>query len=503
MSETKILPPNPSRLIEGLRDTGYDFNMALADIIDNSVDANASLVDIHIDMDLEGSVAVYVADNGSGMDRERLENAMTYGSKSNKGPHSLGKFGLGLKTASTAFCRRLSVLSRPSKGEPILKAIWDLDHVVHANQWELLFEEPLPEEVAILEDVTHGGSGTLVKWEKVDRLIHKYENPSSVYARRAMRKIVEDFQHHAGMVFQCFLDASDSRARTIEMTLNDEKIVPWDPFCRTEKETEIVAEEHVKVQTPEGKEAEFTVKAYILPRKEQFSTPETATLARLSNANQGLYIYRENRLIHAADWLGMLSKEPHFTLLRVEFSFDHVLDSAFNVDIKKSRILINEDLYNWLLDKFLPAPRNAANERYRQGVKKKKEETIVGAHDGSNVSIGGMESDLVISSVGVKNKEKNEVEIINKLGRFVIKIPITKASKEGEVVVQPVPGIDDGLLWEPCLIDTHHAVRINTGHPYYEKVYVPNLGSGVTIQGMDSLLWAISEAELGTINEAT
>lgn len=503
MAETRILPPNPSRLIEGLRDTGYDFNTALADIIDNSIDADASFVGIHIDMDYEGNVSVQVADDGSGMDEASLENAMTYGSKSNKGPHSLGKFGLGLKTASTAFCRRLSVLSRPSGGVPILKAIWDLDHVEHANQWELLFEDPVPEEVAILEDITHGNSGTLVKWEKVDRLIYKYENPTGVYARRAMKKVTDEFRHHAGKVFQRFLDGSDTRAKSIKMTLNGQTIEPWDPFCRTEEESEMVADEPVVVQTPEGAEAQFNVKAYVLPRKEQFSTPEAASLARLTNANQGIYIYRENRLIHDADWLGMLSKEPHFTLLRIEFSFDHLLDSAFNVDIKKSRISINEDLFNWLLDKFLPAPRNAANERYRQGIKKKKDETITGAHDGSNVTIGGMEADLVISTVDVKNKESSEVEVSNKQGRFVIKIPISTAAKAGELVVQPVASIDDGLLWEPCLVDMHHAVRINTGHPYYERVYVPNLASGVTIQGMDSLLWALSESELGTISQAT
>jgi len=503
MSETRILPPNPSRLIEGLRDTGYDFNMALADIIDNSVDADATLVDIRIDMDFEGNLAIQVADNGWGMNGVKLEDAMTYGSQSDKGPHSLGKFGLGLKTASTAFCRRLSVLSRPSEGAPILKAIWDLDHVVHVNQWELLLENPLTEEVAALDAVTGGGSGTLVTWDKVDRLMYRYANPAGMHARKAMQRIVDGFRHHAGMVFQRFLDESDSRARNIEMILNDERIEAWDPFCKAEEQTEIVANESKQAEAPDGTMAVFSVRAFVLPGKVHFSSPEAANRARLTNANQGIYIYRENRLIHAADWLGMHSKEPHFALLRVEFSFDHVLDSAFNVDIKKSRILISDDLYNWLAGKFLPGPRNAANERYRHGVKKKKEEAIGGAHDDSNVSIGGMESDLIMSALRVTNREKNEAELINRLGKFVIKIPITNALREGEVVVQPVASIDDGLLWEPCLIDTHHGVRINTGHPYYERVYVPNLASGVTIQGMDSLLWAVSEAELGTISETT
>ena len=84
-----------------------------------------------------------------------------------------------------------------------------------------------------------------------------------------------------------------------------------------------------------------------------------------------------------------------------------------------------------------------------------------------------------------------------------LKLSLTTATEPGQVNIQTVPTLDDGILWEPCLIDGHHAVQINTGHPYYHKVYVPNLSSGVTIQGMDSLLWSLAESELGTISETT
>ena len=99
MSDTHVLPPDPARMIEGLRDTGYEFVTAVADIIDNSIAADASLVDIRIKMDYRGSIRVYIADNGIGMDRGALLNAMKYGSQRRDSPASLGKFGLGLKTA--------------------------------------------------------------------------------------------------------------------------------------------------------------------------------------------------------------------------------------------------------------------------------------------------------------------------------------------------------------------------------------------------------------------
>ncbi len=503
MSERKELPPNPSRLIEGLRDTGYEFNTALADIVDNSVDAGADRVDIWIRMDPEGDIEVTVADNGCGMDRTTLLDGMTYGATGRADPKRLGKFGLGLKTASTAFCRRLSVVSRPSSTAAPLMATWDLDHVEEVSKWELLIDSPPADLVETLDELAAGRAGTLVAWQAVDRVIKAYNRPTGAAARRALDRIIDDFRFHASMVYQRFLDPGDTRARDITMILNGEPVVAWDPFRRSEKGTELVAEESLDVELPDGTSAEFTVKAFILPRKEEFSSEAGWREARLKNDMQGIYVYRENRLIHPADWLGIFRKEPHLTLLRVEFSFDHRLDSAFKVDIKKSRILLDEELHKWLETEFIPAPRNAANERYRKGQRRKIDALTGGAHTGSSKNIESKEEQLRMSEIQVVDKATGEVDLTNRMGKMRLKLKLGEPTGTGEVTVRAVPGIDDGLLWEPALIGTHHAVSINSGHPYYGKVYVPNLASGVTIQGMDALLWALAEAELGTINPAT
>jgi hypothetical protein len=504
MVEKHTLPPIPSRLIEGLRDTGYDFNTALADIVDNSVDAGANRIDIGIDMDAEGDILVSVADDGCGMNRDTLLNAMTYGAAVGKKAASrLGKFGLGLKTASTAFCRRFSVVTRAAKGAPALKGTWDLDHVSKVNQWELLLDSTSKHEVAQLDKTADGGPGTLVLWENVDRMIPDYENPGGAPARKAVSRIREEFRQHAAMIYQRFLDPADKRARTVEMFINGQAVEPWNPFCTDMPETEMVAEESMAVDTGDGTEAKFTIRAYVLPRREQFPSPAAAAAAQIKNHMQGIYIYRENRLIHPHDWLGMFSKEPHFTLLRVEFSFDHTLDSAFHVDIKKSRILLNDELFNWVRDKFIPAPRNAAEERSRKGSRKKVQDKAENAHAESNAGIATKEDDLRMAKVKITNQATNDVELSNKKGTIRLKLALSTAAEPGQLFVQPVPTLDDGLLWAPCLIDGHHAVQINTGHPYYHKVYVPNLASGVTIQGMDSLLWSLAEAELGTISDNT
>lgn len=501
--KSKSLPPDPARMIEGLRDTGYEFNTAVADIIDNSIAADATDIRLSIAMDFRGRIRVAIADNGTGMDEDGLLNAMKYGSQRRASAASLGKFGLGLKTASTAFCRKLSVMSRGRGSNRVLQATWDLDHVVNKGEWELLLPEPDTDGAKLLSEVAAEGSGTVVLWDKVDRFFGKeYAEPGGKPAQNALAKAKRDLVDHVAKTYQRFLDSNDSRARHVEIRLDGTKIEAWDPYC--EGESEMVAEEPaLAVELPDGTSATFRVRAFVLPRREEFANQDLARRAHITNENQGLYIYRENRLIHDADWLGMFQKEPHVSLLRVEFSFDHRLDAAFHVDIKKSRILLNDTLFTWLKDEFLPAPRRAAEQRYRKGQKKKSADAGKNAHDSSNASIAAKEGDLDSSKISVLNRQTGEVEVKNREGTVRLRLKISSAQKPGQCFVDPVAGIDDGLLWEPALIDGHKAVRINTGHEYYHKVYIPNLASGVTVQGMDSLLWALCAAELGTVNDAS
>jgi hypothetical protein len=334
-------------------------------------------------------------------------------------------------------------------------------------------------------------------------LLKDYTDPSGSRARKALGKTVGNFKGHAAMVYQRFLDPDDTRARNVEIYINGEQIRAWDPFCKSEKETEIVALKTMYAGSVGDGKVDFNVVAYIIPRRDQFSSDEAAKIAQISNDMQGFYIYRENRLIHYGDYLRMRAVEPHTSLLRIEFSFDHRLDEWFYMDIKKSRIMLNTELDYWFRTSLLPAPLNAADQRYRMKQRIVTAKLAKSAHDASNTNIESKEDELHMSEIVVTNKVTGQVEVTNRQGKITITLPIIDPSKPGEMVVQPVDSIQDGLLWEPALIEGHHAVRINTGHPYYYKVYTPNLVSGVTVQGMDSLLWALCEAELGTINQAT
>lgn len=497
--DNMLLPPDPNRIMEGLRDTGYSFNTAVADIVDNSIAAGADRIDIGIDMNPMGDVKIYIADNGCGMNENGLENAMRYGSKQREDLSSLGKFGLGLKTASTAFCRSLSVISRTTEDPVLRKVQWDLDHIAVENKWYLKKLPVTEDEQEILEATAGNGSGTLVVWDKIDRLLKAYNNKGS--AKNALKRRTDELKFHLAMVYQRFLDSADSRERNIRIFLNGTEVEAWDPFCASEEDTELLANETIDVELPDGNVSTFTLKAFMLPRRDSFSTPASREAARLGNDYQGFYIYRENRLIHSGDWLGMFAREPHFTLLRVEFSFDHTLDSVFNVDIKKSRILLNEEIFSYIRDNIMPAPRRAAEDRYRKGTAKGVSEKARDAHEASNKNIEEKASGVEESRVTVTGKD--EVQLENEHGSFTHKITIRSAAKAGQYRVIPVSSLDDGMLWNPCIVEGRHAVELNQSHAYYQKIYYPILSQNVMVTGMDALLWALAEAELSTFNAET
>lgn len=495
------VPPDPERIIEGLRDTGYEFNTSMADVIDNSIAARARNIDVAVVMDFGGQILVSVADDGCGMDRDGLINAMRYGSKRRADQASLGKFGLGLKTASTAFCRRLSAISRGQEGGAVLKATWDLDHIATVERWELQLGEATSEEIKLLDNVAKGKTGTVILWERVDRLLKKaYDNPAGGHAKKALKNYADKLRLHVAMVYQRFLDKNDKRALDVNIRINSQPVLPWDPYCLSETKAPI-AEKVQKVEIGDNDRAEFTVRAFILPRKDEFVDQTAVKDARLTNDMQGLYVYRENRLIHGPDWLDMYSKEPHLTLCRIELSFDHKLDNAFQVDIKKSRILLDDSLYDWM-QKFLQGPRREGSERYRKGVAATISGTAALIHAVSNNAIHAQADNLKTAALKEVDGATGDVTISNKNGVTKLKIKLVEQKNNGECHVQAVDSLQDGVLWEPAFIDGNQAVRINTGHPYYHKVYIPNKSSGVTVQGLDSLIWGLCAAELGNVSES-
>ena len=490
------LQPDPERISAGLRDTGYNLNTAVADIVDNSIAANATKVNIDLSMDPEMHLRVYFADNGCGMNKEGLKNAMKYGSKARENKQSLGKFGLGLKTASSAFCKQFALVSRCDESDEVLKVEWDLDYIAEQGKWLLQFPEVTEDDLDQLDAVAEGGHGTLLVWDKVDRLMKDYKNRKS--AEKGLEKILDELRFHLSMVFQRYLDKNDDRAANVEIIVNSRELKPWDPFCTKEEKTETLQSFDVPVDMPDGSQASFHIAAYVIPKKGEYSSIQAEKDARGSNDFQGIFVYRENRLIHNGDWFGFMKKEPHFSLLRVEFSFDYQLDDLLSIDIKKSRILLIGELADYIIN-FLGAPRREAEKRYRETETKKIGVQGKEAHTPANQRIDDAAPKLEGATVQPIDNEKAEVK--NPNGTFIKTISITDHAQPNQSRVVPVPSIDGNALWEPAIVEGKHAVRINESHPFYKKIYGPYLKQNLVVEGLDDLLWSLAEAELSTCSQ--
>ncbi len=504
-----INEPDATRLIFGLRDTGYNFRTAAADIIDNSIAANARQVHVRIDITDEGKKYVYFGDDGDGMDSETLRAAMRYGAPVRENLASLGKFGLGLKTASSSVCRHFAIISREAPEGPLNKLAWDLDHVEATGRWEMRGDPLEVHEKEAFEELC-GNKGTLVVWSKCDRLLSKnYDEPGGTKEQAAVKRLRKGLIEHLALIYHRFLDQNDTRERSISMSVNDETVEAWNPFYPEKSEQVLpLSQQEIPIEAGDGELlGKAGVRAWILPHRNTL-TAEQQKKAKITNKGQGFYIYRQGRLINQGGWLGVFGGhgtfEPHMSLLRVEFEFGYELDEALYVDVKKSQILFDPALDEYLYD-LLSNARREADNRYRR----KQQEVIVESaldHSAANHSID--------ATLGIKKPKIESVDetdqtavLTNRHGSGIkIRQPIENNVDHDKIHVQAVDTIKSGDLWVPVLRSENTSghtpgVELNKHHDFYQKIYQRARANGYSVHGMDLLLWAFAVSEMDYSNE--
>ncbi len=330
MAQDKRLPPSAASLSVSLRDLGYSLETAVADLIDNSISADATKIDIICEL-ATGQPYLAIIDNGRGMASCELINAMKHGSsspKSKRGAHDLGRFGLGLKTASFSQCRSLTVASI-QKGTRS-GAEWDLDRIDREDDWILSILDD--KEIADLPHVAELNEyGTVVLWRKLDRL---FEDERGSRRDDIVNEKLDVVERHLALVFHRFLAGEVKGRKRISITLNGHTIEPFDPFCRKNKFTRYLPEDFVEV---DGETVHL--QPYILPHHSNLSATEYDFYQSRSDfiSNQGAYIYRNGRLMAWGDWFRLVPKGEATKLARVQIDFPNSLDESWTIDIKKSR----------------------------------------------------------------------------------------------------------------------------------------------------------------------
>lgn len=497
--------PDATRLIYGLRDTGYNFNTAAADIIDNSIAAKANEVNVNIELRSDGRKFVCFGDNGEGMTEEMLFAAMRYGAPARTNLASLGKFGLGLKTASTSVCLRLTVISRRAPTDDLAKLAWDLEYVEQENEWRMVREPLTADERDWFEELC-GDKGTLVIWSKCDRLLSKdYDEPGGVQEQNAIRRLADRLREHVALIYYRFLDHTDGRETNVTIRINGVAVEPWNPFFPARAEQVLNdAQQRLEVEMEDGSIEVAYMKAWILPNQRDMDNAEKKE-ARITNRGQGFYIHREGRVIQQGGWHGVFGAvEPHTSLLRIEFDFTHKLDHAFKVDVKKSRILFDPALEDELKRRLQPAYREAGN-RYRRREKDAAIERGID-HGSSNKAIGNTPSTKKPSVEAVDPATKTATLNNNRGPSIKLRVPVETNVDPKSVYVEAVENITSGNLWEPAMRSSQGSgfvpgVRINKHHDFYQKIYKRAGASGYAVEGIDLLMWAFAIAEQNNTNE--
>lgn len=339
-------------LVESVRNFGYDLNTAISDLIDNSISANARKIEITLLFE-ESEPCVLIKDDGLGMTDEVLKNSIVLGSQDPtelrlKG--DLGRFGLGLKTASFSMCRQLNVFSK-AQSHSIAFRSWDLDVVRKYNKW--LVSKEFPDWYESLEDCFKlSEAGTLIVWKKCDRLKQLFTD------LKKMNELGADLQSHIGTYFSRFLNGPQK----ISITVNDNEVIPWDPICEGSRSMGMQSIGNIQIHP------------YVLPAKDAFDDiakfEKTAGIKGW-NAQQGFYLFRNKRLIVNGGWLNLkrMKLDEHTKLARIIIDFDSSDDEGWHVDVSKSKASVPMGTLRDHVDAIARHTRKEAEKIYRHRAK--------------------------------------------------------------------------------------------------------------------------------------
>lgn len=325
----ELADPKAGALIESLRAFGYTPHAAVADLVDNSISAGAR--NVWLNFHWAGADSwMTIVDDGHGMNDDELREAMRAGSQSpreTRQADDLGRFGLGLKTASFSQSRELTVMSRREGGQ-VNQRRWDLDVVADSGEWRLL-KDIDEDSRTILGRLEGMSSGTAVLWRRMDRVVDgsSVDDPK---AKDRFLQTAEQVERHLAVTFHRFL----ARSRAFAIHVGEGRVEAWDPFLQSHPFTQALVEDIVRY-----KGNKIPIRPFVLPHHSKLTTDEFKRAAGEGgwNAQQGFYVYRNRRLIVAGGWLGLgFQREEHAKLARIRVDLPNSLDEEWQIDVRKA-----------------------------------------------------------------------------------------------------------------------------------------------------------------------
>ena len=349
METFEDVTPNPEYLIKSIAEQGYSLETALADLIDNSISANASQVEILIDIE-QKPFTLFLADNGDGMSETILKKSMQFPSNSpdnNRMKNDLGRFGLGMKTASFSQTRKFTVLSRIKGSKKYYGRTWDLD-LLKSGKWQIIvntnseidtfLEKYKYHSTDMFNSFENYEPNTIIIWQG----LHKFEDYlEDKNQKKALKKeITEVTTDHLSLVFHRFMEKKENK---LEIRVNNTLLNPFNPFLTYEKDIRLIEFKQKGFGLDSIKLEGFILPSRCIEETKNSITPWTTKHRSLTDM-EGIYIYRANRIIIFGGWNGIIKKEPKLQLARLRVEIGNKVDHLLHLNVAKSQVIIPHDL---------------------------------------------------------------------------------------------------------------------------------------------------------------
>ena len=473
--------PNAGKLLSSLRNTGYDSNYtAIEDIIDNSIDAGARNVNVAINT-VDKDVRIIIADNGSGMPEDVLDQALKLGSATQKDEMSdLGKYGMGLCTASISMAKSLQVITKQANGDYLFSS-QDLDEIIEADDFIKELRKANEEEIALFNDYINEDHGTVIILSKIDRLTN---TNLTIFANLLTKDM--------GRIYRKFIKAG------ITLSVNNKKIQAIDPLVVNGGESEIYSDEEYEVPTSRGKDR-IGIKIAILPN---LST-QAAKEEKMNIHSQGFYVLRNNREIASGKTLDVFTKHNDFNRLRIELSFTSNLDNEMGVRFTKNDVSPNQAISDFLKQE-IGGQITSLRKVFQKLQKADKSQEI---DHSESAEVIAKKSKLLITPESIIEKRGPRVNTNTKTQSNNDDLrernpKETKVSSNGlgarfETLSMGSAGSMYDCYQEGKVI----VIQWNVDHPFYEKIVLVNKDRKDITAGIDFLIYALASAELKTTND--
>lgn len=372
ITKTINAQPNPEFLIKSISEQGYSLETALSDLLDNSISAEADKIEILTEHILNHT-AIFITDNGKGMSEVELSANMQFPSRdmeSERELHDLGRFGLGMKTASFSQTRKFTVISRKKGTKEYSGLTWDVSHLKNTGKWEIIINTKDEIKVILdryiktsenhLEKFKDYQPNTIVVWEELKNFNNYLD--SDKHVKQLNEELTATTSEYLSVVFHKFMELAHN---PLKIRLNNLLVKPFNPFRSTEGNSARALESREMFL---GNDV-LKMEGFVLP----VDASDSSNMWKPSNKSlldmEGIYVYRGNRIIFFGGWNGIIRKQAKLKLARLKIQVGNMNDDKLQLNVAKSKIAIPYDLKLGVLRYISELKTEAVKEYNNRGLK--------------------------------------------------------------------------------------------------------------------------------------